>query len=242
MDRKHTCSNLKLFSKLNVGCFFEYTSVPQDMLRVVPPAISDEHCSVLEPLGVSLRAVNEAGVFGEDVLVVGCGPIGLFAVGVARAMGAKMIFASDMSLPRLALAQKMGADVVLNPKDIVVQDEIHTMTRGEGVGIIIETSGNPAAIASSFKSLRSGGKISMVGIPANPVEIDIATDVITREATVIGIYGRRVFRTCLQAEELITSGKLDVSPIITHYFSLEQYEEAFEKASSQNYGKVIFKI
>lgn len=240
--REHTCKNLKLFTKMGLGCFSEYTVLPEPMLRTVPEGISFEESSIMEPLGVSVRAVHEAQVSGEDVWVIGCGPIGLFAVAAANALGANRIFASDLSPYRLNVAKKVGADYTFVANSVTASDFILDKTEDNGVGIIIETSGSIQAIQECFSALSAGGNVILVGIPSAPITLDIVKDMIQCEAKVRGIYGRRLNETWIQTERLLLSGKIDVSPVLTHRFSLAEHEKAFETAVSGNAGKVLFSV
>ncbi len=239
--RMHTCINLKLFSKLGAGCFSEYTAVPEGMLRVVHPQIPDKYATIMEPLGVSVRAVDDANVSGQDTLIVGCGPIGLFSVAAAKTLGANKIIASDVSTNRLGLALKAGANVIVNPASESLQKKVFAETYGYGVGAVIETSGNASAIQGSFKVMYPGSRMVMVGLPSKPVELDIVKDIVCRETTIIGAYGRRIDQTWLLVEKLLLSGKLNVESLLTHIFSIEQHQEAFEEATARESGKILFK-
>ena len=240
--RGHTCRNLKVFSQMGLGCFSEYTVVPESMLRTVPESVSFETASVMEPLGVSVRAVHEAQVSGEDVWVIGCGPIGLFAVAAARVLGADRIFATDISPFRLDLARKTGADHTFDPASGSAAEFVLGNTGGAGVGVIIETSGNPSAIQGCFPALRPGGNVVLVGLPSAPVTLDLVKDVIIRESRMWGVFGRTIDDTWIQVEKLLTSARLDIAAVLTHRFGLQDAEEAFETAASGRAGKVLFKI
>ena len=241
IGRSHTCENLKLFSKLGLGCFSEYTVIPQEVVRVVPNLIPDNTAAVLEPLGVSVRAVQEAFISGESVLITGCGPIGLFAVAVAKTLGANMIIASDIFQKRMDLAKRVGADIIIDASSPSFFEQLQKITNGHGVKGLIETSGNPKAIQSALKVLRFGGRAVMVGLPAKPVELDFVKDIITREVTVTGVYGRKLNKTWFEMENLLISGKLNISPVLTHTFSLDEYDKAFNLAASRQTGKILLK-
>ena len=240
--REHTCQNLKLFSQMGLGCFSEYTVLPESMLRIVPKALSNDEASILEPLGVSVRAVYEARVSGEDVWIIGCGPIGLFAIAASKAFGANRVFASDLSPYRLEVAEKVGADYTFDINSVRPSEFILNQTDGNGVGIIIETSGSIKAIQGCFTSLCAGGNLVLVGIPSAQIKLDIVKDIIHREARVWGIYGRRLYETWVQTEKLLLSGKIDINPVLTHRFSLSEHKRAFETAVSGMSGKVLFNI
>jgi threonine 3-dehydrogenase len=238
--RKHTCRNLQLFSKMGLGCFAEYTALPEELARVVPSGIPDSYAAVMEPLGISVRAVAEASVSGKDIMVVGCGPVGLFAVAAAKSLGANTVIATDVSPKRLELAALAGAQVVCNPAMGHLTDIVLEVTGGLGVKVVIETSGSPAGIQNSFSAMAKGGRMVLVGLPSVPVELDIVKDIVTRETTIIGIYGRRIDQTWLLVEKLLLSNTLNIAPLLTHTFTLEQHRAAFEEAESRTSGKILF--
>ncbi|MCD8351379.1 MAG: zinc-binding dehydrogenase [Planctomycetaceae bacterium] len=237
--RAHTCYSLRLFSKLGCGCFSEYTAVPAAMLRPVPEGVPDTHGAVMEPLGVAARAVDDARVSGSTVLVMGCGPVGLFAVAVAKALGAAQVLAVDVSAQRMELALRVGAAAVFNPVKEDVVACVRAATEGRGVDVVIEASGNPVAIGQCFAALDRGGRMVMVGLPSEPVPIDIVKDIITGERTVIGAYGRRIDHTWLLVERLLRQRVVDVDALLTKPYPLEEYEAAFAAAASGKYGKVL---
>jgi threonine 3-dehydrogenase len=237
--RKHTCRNLQLFSKMGLGCFAEYTALPEELVRVVPSGISDSYAAVMEPLGIAVRAVAEASVSGEDILIIGCGPVGLFAIVAAKTLGAHKVIAADLSPQRLELATVAGAQVVCNPAKDNLVDKALTATSGLGVKVVIETSGSPAGIKNSFAAMAKGSRMLMVGLPSVPVDFDIAKDIITRETTVTGVYGRRIDQTWLLVEKLLLANQLPIDPLLTHTFPLEQYQAAFEEADSRTSGKIL---
>ncbi len=240
--RPHTCKQLILFSKCGAGCFSEYTTVPAGYLFPVPNAVSDEEGAVLEPLGVAVRAVDDAGVSGKTVLILGCGPIGLLAVTVAKALGAIKILAADTAPYRLALAAQLGADRVVNTKECSLPEAILEWTENEGVHSVIEFTGNPAAIKDGFKCLQNGGKYVMIGLPSTSVEVDIAGDIVTREIEMKGNYGRLIPQTWYLTANLLTSQKINVRKVITHTFRLDEFDQAFGLALSKNSGKILFKF
>ncbi|HEY9746214.1 MAG TPA: L-threonine 3-dehydrogenase [Oculatellaceae cyanobacterium] len=239
--RKHICENVKIFGIDLPGCFAEYIVIPAKQLIKLPRSIKPEYGALLDSLGNSVHAVSRADVAGKTVHVVGCGPLGLFAVAVAKAMGALRIFASDISSYRLDLAQKAGADVVLDAGKMQASDEIKAATRGHGVDVVLEMSGSPVAINDAFKSLKLGGTVVMMGIPKGNVELDINKDIIFKEATVIGVNGRQIFQTWILMLDLLASGKLNLDFIITHELPLSAFGEAMELIRRGESGKILLK-
>ncbi|MEG6584360.1 zinc-binding dehydrogenase [Dendrosporobacter sp. 1207_IL3150] len=237
--QQHICSNLKLFGIHMNGCFAEYAIIPEIGARKIPTAIPYELGAVMEPLGTALRAVHEAKVSGANVVVIGCGPIGLFAVASAAALGAATITATDISESRLETARRMGAQVTLNalqadiPK--VIMEKISA-----GVDVIIEASGNAQAYEQSFHFLRKGGRMVLIGLPSKSVNLNLGKDVVFKEAEIIGIHGRKMFETWTQMENLLAAGKLNIKPAITHEFPLDQWQQGIALARDGRAGKVIF--
>lgn len=238
---QHICNNLSLFGVHMNGCFAEYALVPSKCARTIPQDIDYDFGSMMEPIGTAFRAVLEAQVGGLSVLVLGCGPIGLFAVSSAKTLGAGLILASDISSSRLKIAQKLGADRSINPMEIDIASCIQEETDGYGVDVIIEASGNASALNQSFKSLKKGGTVVLIGLHDQPVEFDIGKDIVFKEAKVIGVHGRRMFSTWSRVERLMKSGKLDVGPVNTHTFPLEEWQEGVRLAKLGDACKVILR-
>jgi threonine 3-dehydrogenase len=236
---QHICQHLALFGIHRDGCFAEYTTIPAMCARPLPRAIRPAVAAVLEPLGTSLRAVTELRVAGVSVVVLGCGPIGLFAVAAARALGASPIVGLDVRADRLALARRLGCDITLDPRHPSLIDAIREATGGVGADAIVEASGNATAIEGALQYLRKGGRCALIGLPSEPVRLNLGPDVVFKEATIIGIHGREMFRTWTQMQQLLASGRLDVEPVITHEMPLEQFGEAIALLEAGKGGKVI---
>src|SRR3989304_1058021 len=160
-------------------------------------------------------------VSGGTVLVLGCGPIGCFAVGVARAAGAAKVAASDINPKRLDLARRMGAHAVLNPAKDDVPARVAELTHGEGADLVCEMSGHPDAIRQAFACVRLGGRVNLLGLPKGEVPLKLSNDLIFKGVTVYGVIGRRMFETWHQMQRFLSSGLLDPTPAVTHTFPLE---------------------
>lgn len=237
---QHICHNLKMFSIHTDGCFAEYAVIPAACARKIPREIPYDVGALMEPVGTALRAVAAAQVGGKSVVVVGCGPIGLFAVAAAAALGAAKIIATDSSAFRLAVAEKMNVDMALHSADKNNVQAVLGATGGYGADAVIEASGSGEGIKQSFQLLRKGGRVALVGLPDNPVELDLVKDVVFKEAKIIGIHGREMFKTWRQLENLLVSGKLVVDPVITHILPLACWRDGFELAKSGQACKVIY--
>ena len=194
----------------------------------------------MEPLGTAVRAAHEMQVAGANLMILGCGPIGLFAVAAAACMGAAKIFATDISPTRMEIAKTMGATEVLNPLNQDVKQAILDATGGTGVDVVIEASGNVDALKGSFQYLRKGGRMALVGLPGKPIELEIGREIVFKEAKIIGIHGRKMFETWTQMENLLASGKLKVEPVITHVLPLRQWQDGVELAKTGQACKVIY--
>jgi threonine 3-dehydrogenase len=238
----HICKDMKIIGVHTAGAFSEYTALSEICAWRLSPKTSPDVGAVYEPFGIGVHSLTRHKVAGKRVLIAGAGPIGLFAVAVAKLSGAMTIFSTDVSDERLKMATRMGADVVLNPKKADVVKEILQATDGFGVDIFVELSGNGEACQTGLKALRRGGAVSLVGLFNGPVNLDLVNDVIYKEATVYGITGRTMFGSWAEASDILDSGKIDIAPVITHHFPMEQFDRAFETAASGTAGKSIFDV
>jgi threonine 3-dehydrogenase len=235
----HICINQRIFGVSIDGVFAEYAIVPVANAWVLDKKIPEDFASVMEPLGNAVHTVLAGEIAGTTVLITGCGPIGLMAVAVCRLCGATKIIATEINQYRIELAQKLGGDLIINPQKINVVDSIMKETAGLGVDVVLEMSGNPQAILDGFKVLRPGGRYSILGIPARPLTIDLSESIIFKYATVQGINGRLMFKTWFETTRFLSSGRLDLTPIITHRFRLSEFVQGMELMASGNCGKVL---
>jgi len=186
--------------------------------------------------------VLTAEIPGSTVFVVGCGPIGCFAVGIARAAGATKVIASDVNPKRLALAEKMGAHVTINAaKDDVVKTVL-AETGNEGADVVCEMSGVPSALHQAFAAVRMGGRVQLLGIPKGDVPVDFANEIIFKGITIYGVIGRKMYETWHQMRRFLTGGQFDPRPVITHRFPLAKIDDALAAIRSGDAGKVILEI
>ncbi|MDF2663063.1 MAG: tdh [Paenibacillus sp.] len=236
----HVCPNTRSFGITIPGCFAEYAVVPASNIVLNDPRLPFELACLQDPLGNAVQSVMVGETSGKSVAVVGAGPIGLMAVAVAKACGASQVIAADINDFRLHMAKTMGADHVVNSRTESLADRLKALTGGEGVEVLLEMSGHPDAIRQGLEGTANAGRVSLLGIPASGVELDLARNIIFKGLRLDGITGRRMYTTWYQVKGLLESGRLDLSPLITHRFRLEQYEEAFELVRSGNCGKVIF--
>src|SRR5512141_159889 len=237
----HVCPNTRIIGVDRDGCFADYIAMPATNVWQLDDAISYEIGGIHDPMGNAFHtALTNTEVPGSTVLVTGCGPIGIFAVGICKAAGASRIIASDVNDTRLALAKQMGAHDIVHPSEAEAAVKRHT--DGLGVDVVLEMSVVPSASHQAFALVRVGGRVQMLGIPAKPMEINFATEIIFKGLTVYGVVGRRMYDTWLMMTRFLRSGQFDPSPVITHRFPLEGAEEAIHAIKSGEAGKVIFEI
>ena len=201
--------------------------------------ISPEVAAIQDPFGNAVHTTLSGEIAGLTVAVVGSGPIGCCAVAVARAAGAQAVFATDIRPFRLELARRMGADRVI---DSTKEDPVAVVkgeTGGQGADVVLEMSGHGDGVKQAFKMLRRGGRLSLLGIPSQPVTLDLAEDVIFKGVTVLGINGRRMWKTWYQAQALLRSGKVDLTPLITHTFPLREIHKGMALLKDGQAAKVI---
>lgn len=235
----HICKDTKILGVDVDGTYAEYVTIPEANAWVNPKGIDPAYLAVQEPLGNAVHTVMEGEIVGKSIAVVGCGPIGIMAVAVAKAVGAAKVIAVEVNEYRLNLAKELGADVLINPVDQDPIQRILDETDGLGVDIVAEMSGNARAIDQALKYLKLGGRMSMLGIPNDKVALDIANDIVFKGITIQGIAGRKMYKTWYQVKGLIESGNLDLEPIITHRLPMEDFEKGFELMESGNCGKVV---
>jgi threonine 3-dehydrogenase len=235
----HLCLDARIIGIDADGCFAEFVKVPETNIWKIDPAIPADYAAVLDPLGNAVHAVLAGEIAGLSVAVTGCGPIGLFAIAVAKACGAGPIFATEPQAYRRKLAEQMGATLVIDPSLRDPAEPVLAATGGVGADVVLEMSGNPKAIRQAFRMLRRGGRISLLGLPSKPLELDLANDVIFKGAVVQGIHGRRVFETWYKMQALLKSGALDLSPLITERIPMTEFERGMELLLSGNASKVL---
>ncbi len=225
----HICRNVQILGVDRDGAFAEY----------IGKEIDHSVASIQEPFGNAVHATFEGEIAQRTVAVFGCGPIGLWAVGLARIAGASAIFAIEPNHKRLDLAIAMGANYAINPREVDPVQHILDITDGLGVDVVLEMSGHPGAIHQGFKSLRNGGRVSLLGLPSGMVELDLANDIIFKGATVLGISGRRIFDTWYRTRRILESGQLDLKRVITHTLPFERIHDAMEIMKSGDCGKIV---
>jgi threonine 3-dehydrogenase len=235
--RRHLCAHTVGVGVNRPGAFAEYIALPMTNVWHHRPGIDLDVASIFDPLGNAVHTALSFDVLGEDVLITGAGPIGLMAAAVVRHAGARFVVITDVNEHRLEFAKKMGVDVALNVAKSSLADVQKQLNMQEGFDVGLEMSGNPAAFRSLIDSMAHGGKIAMLGIPSEEIAIDW-NKVVFNMLTIKGIYGREMYETWYKMTVMLQSG-LDISPVITHRFGADEFEEGFTVMKSGESGKVI---
>ncbi len=240
LNERHVCANTRILGVDVDGCFAPYVVVPEGSAWKNDRAVSPELACIQDPLGNAVHATLAGEIIGRTVAVLGCGPIGMFAVAVARAAGASKVYATDTKPFRLDLAKQLGADEVVNVADTDFEAKVAEWTNGIGVDVVLEMSGAPVAIRQAMRICRRGGRVSLMGIPAQPVELEMAEEMIFKGLTIQCIVGRRLYETWDTMRSLLASGRLDIAQAITHRLPFEQYDRGMELMRDGLCGKVVF--
>jgi threonine 3-dehydrogenase len=237
----HMCERTRILGVDREGAFARYVAVPESVIwqndrSKLPPEIA----TLQEPFGNAVFATSEQDLAGRSVAVLGCGPIGLFTIAIARASGAAVVYASDRTPFRLALAETMGAHATINVEDVPDTAEwFRESNGGFGFDVVFEMSGSPHAIADAFRIARNGGRVLLFGIPSRPVEIDVAESLIFKNLDVLAVNGRRIFATWYKTRWLLESGVVDLRPLITEEIPLDDFEGAFERLEAGEACKIV---
>ena len=235
--RRHLCAHTVGLGVGRDGAFAEYVVLPMTNVWSHWPGVDEEVAAIFDPFGNAVHTALAFNVLGEDVLVSGAGPIGLMATAVARHAGARFVVVSEPNPVRRALAERMGATVTVDPRERPLADVQAELGMVEGFDVVLEMSGNPAALRSAISAMAHGGGIAILGIPTEEIAIDI-NEIVFKMLTVKGIYGREMYETWYKMTVMLQSG-LDITPAITHRFPFREHEAAFATARSGDSGKVI---
>ena len=222
----HVCRETRIIGVDADGCFAGYLVLPATNVWKLPPSLPDEWAALLDPFGNAVHAASAFPLSGARVLVMGCGPIGLFSVGIARALGASAVVAVDIIDSKLKLAQKMGATAAFNARSCDVVAEVRSLTDGLGADVSLEMSGSAQGLEQCLEATREEGGVALMGIPSDVVALELSRLVIFKGLALKGVIGRRMFGTWFESTRLLSSGKLDVSPVITHRLRFKDIDRA----------------
>ncbi|EJD6539814.1 TPA: L-threonine 3-dehydrogenase [Providencia rettgeri] len=235
--RTHLCRNTIGVGVNRTGCFAEYLVIPAFNAFKIPDNIPDEIAAIFDPFGNAVHTALSFDLVGEDVLVSGAGPIGIMAAAVCRHVGARHVVITDVNDYRLELAKKMGVSRAVNVSRENLKDVMNELGMKEGFDVALEVSGAPAAFQTMLDTMNHGGRIALLGIPPASMATDWS-QVIFKGLFIKGIYGREMFETWYKMATLVQSG-LDLSPIITHQFPIDEFQKGFDIMCSGQSGKVI---
>ncbi len=236
----HVCPHTRIIGVDRDGCFAEFIAMPATNVWHLDDNVSFDVGGIHDPMGNAFHTALTADIPGSTVLITGCGPIGLFAVGICQAAGASRVIATDVNERRLELAREMGANEAVKPQD--AERVVRAATAGLGVDVVLEMSGVPSAVHQAFALVRVGGRVQMLGIPAKPMEVNLATEIIFKGITIYGVVGRKMYETWIEMTQFLRSGQFDPRPVITHRYPLEQFDEAIAAIKGGEAGKVIFEV
>jgi threonine 3-dehydrogenase len=237
--RRHLCAHTRGVGVNRPGAFAEYIALPMTNIWRHHDDIDREVASIFDPFGNAVHTALSFPVLGEDVLITGAGPIGLMAIPVVQHAGARYVVVTDLNPYRLELARKLGATLAVDPRQDPLTEVQKKLGMQEGFDVGLEMSGNPAAFRSMISNMSHGGKISMLGIPAEEMAINWR-EVIFNMLTIKGIYGREMYETWYKMTVMLQSG-LDLAPVITHRFDYQDFEQGFDVMRSGMSGKVILR-
>jgi len=242
----HMCPSTRILGIDLDGAFAEYVAVPEKVIwqndrAKVPPEIA----TLQEPFGNAVFATMAHDLAGQSVVVLGCGPIGLFSIGIARASGAARALGVDLNQYRLGRATAMGAHEVFKPspenQSVDIANWLVEANEGFGVDIVLEMSGAPSAIDAAFRGVRNGGRVTLFGIPSKPVSIDVAENMIFKNLTVLALNGRRIFDTWYRTRWLLENKVVDLRPLITREMRLEDIDEALNTLAAGQACKIVLR-
>jgi len=239
----HMCERTQILGVDRDGAFAAYVVVPESVIwQNDRSRLRPEIATLQEPFGNAVFATSREDLAGKTVAVLGCGPIGLFSIAIARAFGAGRVLASDRVPFRLALAARVGVTAAL---DVETADDVpawfHERNEGEGLDVVFEMSGSPAAIGDAFRIVRNGGRVILFGIPARPVEIDVAESMIFKNLTVSAVNGRQIWATWFTTRWLLEHGVVDLRPLVTHDLPLGDFEDALAELDGGRACKIVLR-
>jgi threonine 3-dehydrogenase len=235
--RRHLCRNTTGVGVDRQGCFAEYLAIPAGNAFKLTDAITDDIASILDPFGNATHTTLAFNMVGEDVLITGAGPIGIMAVAIAKRVGARHVVITDVNDYRLGLARKMGATRAVNVSKEKLDDVMEELGMQEGFDVGLEMSGNATAFRDMLRTMHHGGSVALLGIPPGDTAIDW-NQVIFKGLNMRGIYGREMFETWYKMAALLQGG-LDITPVITHHFPIQEFQRGFEIMGSGQSGKII---
>ncbi|XP_065912483.1 L-threonine 3-dehydrogenase-like isoform X2 [Dysidea avara] len=231
-DERHICQRLNQFGHgkgtIYGGCS-EYTIIPARYAYLLRTNITDGQAAVLEPFGVAHQALESIDPNGESILIIGCGPVGLLATGIAKAMGSTKIIVTDIIKSKLETAKLMGATVTINGTQENLKEVVMRETNGDGVGRIVDASGAASIVNNCFSMLRKGGKVVLIGLLKAPLHVENPLqNIVFKSITLKTVHGRKIFHSWEESERLVSENRVNIDLLISHDIVMSKFEEAFK--------------
>ncbi len=239
--RRHMCIRTSGVGVNRDGAFAQFVVIPESNVWVHDEGIDPDVGALFDPFGNAVHTALTFPLVGEDVLISGAGPIGLMATAVARHVGARYIVVTDVSEPRLELARGMGADLAINVSQMRIAQSQRSLGMQEGFDVGFEMSGHPSALPEMINNMNHGGRVAMLGLPSQSIDVDWAK-VVTHMLTIKGIYGREMYETWVAMSAMLSSSKWlrdTVASVITDRLPATQWQKGFDIAREGIGGKVI---
>ena len=235
--RQHLCRNTVGVGVNRPGAFAEYLVIPASNVYPIPADVPDDMAVILDPLGNAAHTALSFDLVGEDVLITGAGPIGIMAAAIATHVGARHVVITDVNDYRLRLAGLVGNVRPVNVTREKLADVMEELHMVEGFDVGLEMSGYSQAFKDMLHAMMHGGRIALLGIPTEQTAIDW-NDVIFKGVQIKGIYGREMFETWYKMTALLQGG-LNLAPVLTHQFAVDDFQAGFKTMNSGRSGKVI---
>ncbi len=235
----HICEKTEIIGVDRPGAFAERVEIPASNLWKVPDVIPDRHAAVFDPVGNAMHMVTTADVTSRNVLIVGGGPIGLFAAAIAKAHGARSVSVQEPNQARAAIAAELEPDLVVNPRDPDCTSRILELTDGRGPDVVLEVSGNGAALNAALDIAAPGATVALLGIPGGPVELDLGGKVVMKGVSLLGVTGRRMYETWFQVEAFMLKNPELIDKVVTHILPARDFEQGFQLMDDGACGKVV---
>ena len=219
------------------GAFAEYLVLPEDNVIALPDDVSDEIAAIFDPFGNAVHTALSYHLVGEDVLVTGAGTIGIMAGLVAMRSGARNVVITDINPVKLQLARELGLHHTVDAGKQDLADVMQAMGMTEGFDIGLEMSGAASAFRDMIDKMNNGGKIAILGIAPSDIRVDW-NKIIFKMLTIKGIYGREMFETWYKMIAFVQGG-MDLSGIITHRLSIDDFQLGFDTMRAGDSGKIV---
>lgn len=236
---QHNCEDMKIIGVHVPGGFADYAAIPQSCAWKLDDHISYRHGAMLEPMGVAVHGVFSGEIAMKKVVILGCGPIGVMAVGAACAGGAASVLAADLFDDKLEMAKHLGASRTVNTREEDLVQAVLDWTDGAGADVIIDYTGHVGVIEESFRALAKGGRYTMVGLPSKKLSLDLTSAVIYKEARINGVTGRLMYETWYQCTEILKKNVFSLDDVIGGVYDLADYQKAFADIAAGKPGKML---